>query len=117
MDDYRKAPSSLGFKVMIISVRTDQHGLGMKITSMGHMRGLLSLASLLLVCGGAVHACEILQLSDAGLAANVNSLWFSLPSYHGLNGSIFVDNAKFAYKCTEYGGWHDIFVPESGPAI
>lgn len=59
-------------------------------------------------------ACSILELSEAGLAANVNKLWYSLPAFYGFNGSVFLDNTKFAYKCEEDGGWTDFFVPETG---
>lgn len=79
---------------------------------MGRPRVLRTVAGLLLVCS-AVRSCVVVELSDAGLAANVNSLWGSLPAYHGFNGTIYLDSWKFAYKCTESGGFGDFFKPDA----
>ena len=83
---------------------------------MGRPRVLHAVVGLLLVCSAA-HSCVVVELSDAGLAANVNSLWGSLPAYHGFNGTIYLDSWKFAYKCAETGGFGDFFKPDEGGSL
>ncbi|CAL8469658.1 g9199 [Coccomyxa elongata] len=33
----------------------------------------------------------------------------AVPIFDGNNGTFFLDNTQFAYKCEEGGGWHDFF--------
>ncbi len=77
-------------------------------------------ASVVLVLGFLLHssrntgACSVLEFHISGLAAHINGLWNALPALYGSNGSIYIDNMHFPYKCTEGGGWSDFFVTEPG---
>ncbi len=61
-----------------------------------------------------VLSCSVVEFAESGLAAHVGGLWGALPALYGSNGSIYIDNEKFPYKCTEDGGWHDFFKTEPG---
>ncbi|KAK9901330.1 hypothetical protein WJX75_007057 [Coccomyxa subellipsoidea] len=55
-------------------------------------------------------ACTIFELNDSGFAANAVHLLHMEPIFGGgNNGTLFVDASKFAYRCSEGGGWHDFF--------
>lgn len=60
-------------------------------------------------------ACSVVEFAWAGgLAAHLSNLWTTLPALYGSNGSVYIDNAGFPYRCTEQGGWHDFFETEDG---
>ena len=73
----------------------------------------LLVAALILGTTGS-DACSVLQFHWSGLAAHISGLWDSLPALYGSNGSVFIDNAEFPYRCTEQGGWHDFFETDDG---
>ena len=54
-------------------------------------------------------SCTIFEFADSGFAANAIHLMHAVPIFDGNNGTFFLDNSKFAYKCEEGGGWHDFF--------
>ncbi len=68
----------------------------------------LLLVALLLETTGS-EACSVLQFHWSGLAAHISGLWDTLPALYGSNGSVYIDNTEFPYRCTEQGGWHDFF--------
>lgn len=71
----------------------------------------LGLIFLLSAPGSAVLGCVVLQLHFSGLAANLNGLLASLPAFDETNGTVYIDNAMFPYKCSDEGGLFDFFVP------
>ena len=75
------------------------------------IRGLLSLLSLLhiFIC---TKACTVIELDSSGFANNAYSLMHAIPMFLGRNGTTFLDNTNFQYKCSEDGGWHDFFSGE-----
>ncbi|KAK9840749.1 hypothetical protein WJX81_002183 [Elliptochloris bilobata] len=77
---------------------------------LGFLLGACVIASL----AGQSTACTVFKFDISGFAANVRHL---LLAYGVLseNGTIFLDNRNFPYKCTELGGWHDFF--DSEPII
>ncbi len=55
-------------------------------------------------------ACTIFELNDSGFAANAVHLLHMEPMFGGgNNGTLFVDATKFAYKCSEGGGWDFLY--------
>jgi hypothetical protein len=48
--------------------------------------------------------CTIFEFQDSGFAANAIHLLHAVPIFDGNNGTFFLDNSKFAYKCEEGGG-------------
>lgn len=69
----------------------------------------LLMAVTLLMCVATCRGCCVLQLHDDGLAANLNVLLHSLPGFYGVNGTIFLDDKLFQYRCRDHGGFFDIF--------
>lgn len=69
---------------------------------------LLSWAALSVISRIA-QSCTIFEFADSGFAANAIHLMHAVPIFDGNNGTFFLDNSKFAYKCEEGGGWHDFF--------
>ena len=52
--------------------------------------------------------CTVLELSGSGFSANVNHLLWAFPVFdHGINGTLFLDNTWFQYRCKKNGGLHD----------
>lgn len=58
------------------------------------------------------HACVVIELDGTGFANNANTLLHAVPMFLGQNGTTFLDNTNFNYKCSEDGGWHDFFSGE-----
>jgi hypothetical protein len=54
----------------------------------------------------------IIELDASGFANNAYSLLHAIPMFLGRNGTLFIDNTNFNYKCSEAGGWHDFFSGE-----
>ena len=55
-----------------------------------------------------VQPCTVLELSGSGFAANVNHLLWAFPVFdNGINGTLFLDNTWFQYRCKKNGGLHD----------
>ncbi len=53
-----------------------------------------------------VHACTVLELnSKTGVAANVLRLFHTLPIFDGNNGTFFVDQQDFNFKCKQARGF------------
>ena len=49
-----------------------------------------------------VHACTVLELSSGtGFAANVLRIFHTLPVFEGFNGTFFVDEGDFRFKCKQ----------------
>lgn len=49
-----------------------------------------------------VHACTVLELSSStGFAANVLRIFHTLPIFEGFNGTFFVDEGDFRFKCKQ----------------
>lgn len=49
-----------------------------------------------------VHACTVLELSSStGFAANVLRIFHTLPVFEGFNGTFFVDEGDFRFKCKQ----------------
>ena len=47
-----------------------------------------------------VHACTVLELSSStGFAANVLRIFHTVPIFEGFNGTFFVDEGDFRFKC------------------
>lgn len=69
----------------------------------------LFLAVILLACTAESHGCVVLQLYEHGLGANLNVLLSALPAFYGVNGTIYLDDRRFQYKCRDEGGFFDIF--------
>ena len=68
---------------------------------------LLACALLALVVT-VVEPCTVLELSGSGFAANVNHLLWAFPVFdNGINGTLFLDNTWFQYRCKKNGGLHD----------
>ena len=57
-------------------------------------------------------ACTVYEFSGAGFAANAFTIAHMVPVFHGTNGTFFIDNTHNHYKCSEDGGWHDLFAWE-----
>lgn len=57
-------------------------------------------------------ACTVIELDGTGFANNAYSLMHAIPMFLGWNGTTFLDNTNFNYKCSEEGGWHDFFSGE-----
>ena len=50
----------------------------------------------------------MLELSGSGFSANVNHLLWAFPVFdHGINGTLYLDNTWFQYRCKKNGGLHD----------
>ena len=79
------------------------------------MRHIISHRYLVLIAFGllqlalVVRPCTIFEFADSGFAANAIHLMHAVPIFDGNNGTFFLDNTQFAYKCEEGGGWHDFF--------
>ena len=71
---------------------------------------VLFYATLLLAHG--VQSCTIVELDSSGFAENAYSLLHALPMFFQRNGTFFLDNSKFTFKCSNHGGWHDFFSGE-----
>ena len=69
---------------------------------------LIAAVGLLHLCA-TVRPCTIFEFADSGFAANAIHLMHAVPIFDGNNGTFFLDNTQFAYKCEEGGGWHDFF--------
>ena len=83
-----------------------------------HLRHALVLSLLALItCTTLVSCCVVLQVVGHGFASNINALFSALPAYYGFNGSIFLYNYHFVYKCTDEGGLHEFFATEPGDAL
>ena len=72
-------------------------------------RVLLAACAGLLCLVSNAWSCTIFEFQDSGFAANAIHLLHAVPIFDGNNGTFFLDNTKFAYKCEEGGGWHDFF--------
>ena len=59
-----------------------------------------------------VQACTVVELDSSGFAENAYSLLHALPMFFNRNGTFYLDNSEFRYKCSEHGGWHDFFSGE-----
>lgn len=63
----------------------------------------------------------MIELDNSGFVSNAIGLLHAIPMFHKQNGTLFLDNTNFQYKCDPDGGWHDFFsgedflVPWSGP--
>ena len=85
-----------------------------------HQAGLLAFI-LLSVPLAVVRTCTVIELSSAGFVSNAIGLLHAMPMFHKQNGTLFLDNTSFNYKCDPDGGWHDFFsgeehiVPWSSP--
>ena len=56
----------------------------------------------------ATESCTVLELSGSGFSANVNHLLWTFPVFnHGINGTLYLDNTWFQYRCKKNGGLHD----------
>ena len=56
----------------------------------------------------ATETCTVLELSGSGFSANVNHLLWAFPVFdHGINGTLYLDNTWFQYRCKKNGGLHD----------
>jgi len=75
----------------------------------GRGRALPAAGRLLLVLLAAgARACTVIELSGSGFAANVNHLLWAFPVFdHGINGTLYVDNTWFQYRCKKNGGLQD----------
>lgn len=60
-------------------------------------------------CTAICHGCVVLQLYEHGLGANLNVLLSALPAFYGVNGTIYLDDRRFQYRCRDEGGYFDIF--------
>lgn len=59
---------------------------------------------LLLLSASSSWCCTVFEFQDSGFAANAIHLLHAVPIFDGNNGTFFLDNSKFAYKCEEGGG-------------
>ena len=69
----------------------------------------LVLASILLTTS---YACTVIELDASGFVSNAITLLRATPMFLGQNGTLFVDNTHFNYKCDQSGGWHDFISGE-----
>ena len=74
--------------------------------------GWLSVIPVIVVWGHATLGCTIVTLDNSGFANNAYSLLHALPMFYRRNGTFFLDNSDFNYKCSEGGGWHEFFSGE-----
>ena len=74
--------------------------------------GLLVLFSATLLLAHGVQSCTIVELDSSGFAENAHSLLHALPMFFRRNGTFFLDNSRFSFKCSEHGGWHEFFSGE-----
>ena len=79
-----------------------------------HISHAVSILLAVHTCLTLIRGCVILELVGHGFASNINALFSALPAYNGFNGTIFLDNYFFAYKCTDEGGLHEFFATEPG---
>ena len=74
--------------------------------------GWLSVIAVIVVWGHATQGCTIVKLDSSGFASNAYSLLHALPIFYRRNGTFFLDNSDFHYRCSEDGGWHEFFSGE-----
>ena len=74
--------------------------------------GWLSVIAVIALWGHATQGCTIIMLDSSGFASNAYSLLHALPIFYRRNGTFFLDNSDFNYKCSENGGWHEFFSGE-----
>ena len=70
------------------------------------------LLSFAIFLGHSAQACTIIELDSSGFADNAYSLLHALPMFFRRNGTFFLDNSRFDYRCSKDGGWHDFFSGE-----
>lgn len=74
--------------------------------------GWLSVVAVIVLWGHATQGCTIITLDNSGFASNAYSLLHALPIFYRRNGTFFLDNSEFNYRCSENGGWHEFFSGE-----
>lgn len=83
--------------------------------------GWILVLSVILTLRHGAEGCTIVELDSSGFANNAYSLLHALPMFYRRNGTFYLDNSHFNYRCSDDGGWHDFFsgeediVPWSGP--
>ena len=74
--------------------------------------GWLSVFAVIALWGHAILGCTIITLDSSGFASNAYRLLHALPIFYRRNGTFFLDNSDFNYRCSENGGWHEFFSGE-----
>ena len=71
-------------------------------------KGVVCIATVLCI----TEACTIIELDSSGFVHNAVTMLRASPMFLGQNGTVFIDNTNFQYKCDDSGGWHDFFSGE-----
>jgi hypothetical protein len=75
----------------------------------GTVKGLVVLVLAFCI---SVEACTVIELDPTGFVNNAMTLLHAIPMFLRQNGTVFVDNTNFQYKCSDDSGWHDFFSGE-----